>query len=352
MNEQTASSTDSLLGTSNRAMIVAEIGLNFDGDQALALEMIEAAAFCGVDAVKFQVYKTDEFVFDQSSTYEYTLASGEIVRESEYEMFKRHELSRECCRILKSAADNAGLVFFSSVADEVSCNEMGQIGMELFKIASVDLPNEPLLRNVGRKRGGVILSTGMANEQEIKAAISTLLDAGALGVSLLHCVSVYPTPTESANIQRIVELRERFGLPVGFSDHTENPIAATVAVGVGCTIFEKHFTLDQSRRGPDHRFSADPSQMSEYVKSIRLAELAKGEGGLGYSKLECEGRKQFRCSIHARTDIGEGVEVDSRMLAFYRPGTGLQPYEINRVVGRKTRRCIPRGEMIRLSDLI
>jgi len=335
-----------------RSLIIAEIGLNFDGDQALAVETIEAASACGVDAVKFQVYRTDEFVFDRSSTYTYSLASGETVCESEYEMFKRHELSLDSCRVLKTAAERVGLTFFSSVADESSCEQMAELGVDIYKIASVDLPNTLLLKSVGEKKGRVILSTGMADEREIDIAVSTLVAAGASDVSLMHCVSVYPTPIEVVNIQRISELKKAFGLSVGFSDHSEGFVGAIVAVGLGCALFEKHFTLDQNRRGPDHRFSADPQQMSDYANTIRTAELARGSGGLSFSKLERESREKFRCSIHARADIEAGTEIDSSMLAFYRPGTGLQPYEIDRVVGRRAKKRLHQGEMINLNDLV
>ena len=335
-----------------RSLIIAEIGLNFDGDQALAVETIEAASACGVDAVKFQVYRTDEFVFDRSSTYTYSLASGETVCESEYEMFKRHELSLDSCRVLKTAAERVGLTFFSSVADESSCEQMAELGVDIYKIASVDLPNTLLLKSVGEKKGRVILSTGMANEREIEIAVSTLFAAGTSDVCLMHCVSIYPTPIHAINVQRIAELKKSFGLPVGLSDHTEGYVAAAVAVGLGCTVFEKHFTLDQNRRGPDHRFSANPRQLTDYVSTIRTAELARGNGGLSFSELEQESREKFRCSIHARADIEAGTEIESSMLAFYRPGTGLQPYEIDQVIGRKAKKRLQQGGMINLNDLV
>ena len=342
---------DPVPDTSARSLIIAEIGLNYDGDQSIALEAIASAAECGADAVKFQVYKTEEFLFDRTSTYTYSLANGDVISESEYEMFKRHELVLDDCRALKNSAENAGVIFFASVADEFSCDQMAELGVDIYKIASVDLPNTLLLKSVGEKKGRVILSTGMANEREIEIAVSTLFAAGTSDVCLMHCVSIYPTPIHAINVQRIAELKRTFGLPVGLSDHTEGCVAAAVAVGLGCTVFEKHFTLDQNRRGPDHRFSANPRQLTDYVETIRTAELARGDGGLGVSELERESREQFRCSIHARIYIKAGTEIESSMLAFYRPGTGLQPYEIDHVVGRRSRRNLEQGEMIALSDL-
>ena len=352
MNREFEINIDPLPDTSAKSLIVAEIGLNYDGDQSIALEAIASAAECGADAVKFQVYKTEEFLFDRTSTYMYSLANGEVISESEYDMFKRHELALDDCRVLKNSAEDAGMIFFASVADEFSCDQMRELDIEIYKIASVDLPNTRLLRQVGEKSGRVILSTGMADEREIEIALSTLFAAGTSDVCLMHCVSMYPTPIHAINVQRIAELKKSFGLPVGLSDHTEGYVAAAVAVGLGCTVFEKHFTLDQNRRGPDHRFSANPRQLTDYVSTIRTAELARGNGGLSFSELERESREKFRCSIHARIDIKAGTEIESSMLAFYRPGTGLQPYEIDQVVGRRAKRNLERGGMITLSDLV
>jgi N,N'-diacetyllegionaminate synthase len=351
MNKDGRLIDDTRFASENGSMIVAEIGLNFDGDQSVAIELIDAAAACGVDAVKFQTFQTDEFISDRSATYSYTLTNGEVVCESEYEMFKRHELSFESHQALKKHASKNGLIFFSSAADIMSCELLSQLKVDLYKIASVDLPNLKLLENVGKKRATVILSTGMADEEEIDLAISTLVKSGAGALILMHCVSVYPTPVESASLRKISELRRRFRLPVGFSDHTDGVEAAIISVGLGSCVFEKHFTLDRGRRGPDHRFSADPSKMSAYVRMIRTAEKALGSGNIECTEIERESRQKFRCSIHASETIMSGDKITDDMIAINRPGTGLQPYEAESVIGRKAKREILQGQMILLKDL-
>lgn len=339
------------VGAGRPVYVIAEIGVNFDGDLDVARRSIDAAALAGAGAVKFQTFTADEFVADRSLMYTYSLLNGETVTESQYEMFKRLELPDEWHAVLQDHARTRGVDFLSSAADRRAADLLDRLGAPAIKLASEDLINVRLLEHVARMRRPVILSTGMADEGEIAMALDVLRRGGATEVLALHCTSSYPTPPESVNIARIPALRARFEIPVGFSDHTEGWEAAFLAAGAGACLVEKHFTIDRARRGPDHRMSADPAGFGAMVEMIRKAEVMRGAGGLDFDPVEAKGRAEFRRSIVAKAAIPAGAILTEDMITYKRPGHGLKPYERDKILGRRARRALAPDERILLDDV-
>ena len=329
--------------------VVAEIGINHNGDLEQAKRSIDAAAEAGADAAKFQTFRAEEFMGDRDVEYEYE-SGGQLVRESMYEMFKRLELPKQWHEQLQTHAHAKGLEFLSSAADRVSAELLVSLKVPALKIASEDLINLPLLEYVAQLRTPVILSTGMADEAEIDRAVG-ILQSGCDDLLLLHCVSLYPTPDDQANLLRMVRLRERFELPVGYSDHSVGPVAAVAAVALGAVVIEKHFTLDRSLPGPDHAFSADPAELAELVRAVRRVARQRGRPDLEPAAAERSARRQFRRSVVAAVAIPPGAAIEREMLALKRPGTGIPPRQLDEVVGRRPRRRLQPDEQIHWGDL-
>jgi len=329
------------LGPAGPVYLVAEIGINHNGDPELARETIRAAARAGADAVKFQTFRAGEFMADRDVPYEY-LSGGSLVRESMYEMFKRTELRPDQHPDLKNWAREAGVDFLSSAADPESADLLAGLGVPAIKLASEDLINYPLLRHVGGLDLPVILSTGMADRDEISLALETIRDAGQERLLLLHCVSLYPTPDREANLHRIRTLSRTFGLPVGYSDHTQGTEAALGAAALGALFIEKHFTLDRSLPGPDHAFSSDPTEFRELSAGVRRLRSMLGDGDLTPGRAELEAARNFRRGIVAGRDLPEGAVLGPGLLALKRPQTGLHPKHLPALTGRVLRTGVPK----------
>jgi N,N'-diacetyllegionaminate synthase len=330
--------------------IVAEIGVNHNSDLGLAKETIDAAAKVGADAVKFQTFRAEEFMADRSHTYDYE-ENGRPVRESMYEMFKRLELPEEWHRELQEYSRSQGVEFLSSVADPQSADLLVSLGAPVLKIASEDLINLPLLEYLVSKKVPVILSTGMADQDEIDQAVGILRMGGCTELLLLHCVSLYPTPDEQANLLRMVSLEGRYQTLVGYSDHTRGIEAAIGAVALGACLLEKHFTLDRSLPGPDHALSADPDEMSRLIKGAHRVMRQLGSTELEPAAGEQVARRDFRRSIVAAVEIPQGEQVMLGALRLKRPGTGIPPRDMEKIIGKKVKRSIRIDEQIRWEDV-
>lgn len=339
-----------LLQPGSPPYVVAEIGVNHDGDLRRAYELIDAVARSGADAAKFQTFHTEEFMADKDLEYEYHFA-GHRVRESMYDMFKRLELPADWHRKLQQHAGEKGVEFLSSAADTQAADFLAELKIPAIKIASEDIINLPLLEHVAQLKVPIILSTGMADESEIDRAVSIIREHKNSNLLLLHCVSLYPTPDEEANLRRMVRLRERYNTMVGYSDHTFDCIAAVAAVALGAVLIEKHFTLDRSLPGPDHAFSADPEELSDLVRAVRRVALQRGYDDLAPSAEERNARKQFRRSIVAASDIPEGTIIERAMLCLKRPGTGIAPHKMPELIGRRTRKAFAKDQQINEDDL-
>ena len=330
----------------NKVYIIAEIGINHNGSLNLAIKSIKAAAKAGVDAVKFQSFRTEEFMADKKLKYKYKTFKG-TKTEYMYHMFKRLEFQNEWYSKLSNLCKSLEIDFLSSAADIESANILKKINSRAIKIASEDIINYPLLKKISKLNKRVILSTGMADDQEIKKAVS-ILKGLKKRLTLLHCVSLYPTPENKINLNRILALKEKYNLPVGFSDHTTGINASLAAVVMGACIIEKHFTLSKKLLGPDHILSADPKELRDLVNNIRQINKMIGAKKIRPDTAEIRMRKKFRRSIVANQIIKKGTKITSQMLSLKRPGTGLHPKNLNQVIGKIAKKTFYSNENIKL----
>ena len=319
------------IGPAEPPYVIAEVGNNHAGDIAAAKVLIAAAADAGADAVKLQIYRAARFLA-RSSSY--------------YERFLRNELSREGIAELMAFAVDRGTVLFASVFDEESAEIMEGLGAPFYKIASGDVTHLPLLRAVAAFGKPMIVSTGGATTEETALAVETIRAVRPeTPIALLHCVSQYPTEPGQANLASMMDLRRRFGVPVGFSDHTIGTAVAIAAAALGAEIIEKHFTLDKMLEGPDHKLSADPDDMADLVAATRAAHAAIGRA----EKAPVEPADfipLIRRSITAQAAIPAGTEITAGMLEVKRPGTGIGPAHMGEVIGASAARDIAEDETL------
>lgn len=338
------------IGGAAPPLLVAEIGINHNGDAALAARCIDAAADAGADAVKFQNYRTEDFVADRSLTIAYEHGERRIV-ESQYDLFKRCELAPTELAALKAHADARGAIFHSTPTSEAGIADLLRLGVCVLKNGSDYLTHLPLIEAMGRTGLPTVLSTGMATLAEIDDAVRAFRGTGNDRLVLLHCTSSYPTPPHDANLRRIETLRRAFGCPVGFSDHTDGVACAIASAALGACWIEKHFTLDKSLPGPDHRFSADAEEFAELAAGVRTAWQALGSPDITPVESEATGRRDFRLSCVAARSLPAGHVVAEQDVAFRRPGTGLTPSERHRLVGRALRAPVATGRVLQQSDV-
>lgn len=341
--------TDILNLIQNRCFIIAEAGVNHNGDINIAKKLVDKAKEAGVDAIKFQTFRAENLVTKEAPKAEYqkeTTGDG-----SQFEMLKKLELSLEDHITLKRYCEEKGIMFISTPFDYESVDLLEKTDVPLYKVSSGDLTNLPLLSYIANKNKPIILSTGMANLGEVEEAVETISKAGNDRIILLHCTSNYPTAYEDVNLRAMLTMKEAFKLPVGYSDHTigiEIPIAA---VALGAKVIEKHFTLDRNMKGPDHRASIEPDELKIMVRSIRNIELAMGDGIKRCNKSEENIRKVARKSIVAGRDISKDEVITINNISFKRPEFGLKPKYVDLVVGKKARRNIKVNEFITFNDV-
>ena len=338
------------IGDGHPCFIIAEAGVNHNGNLEMALQLVDAAADAGADAVKFQTFKAEKLISASAPKAEYQKATTGT-DERQLEMVRRLEMSEAMTRAAADYAAKRGVLFLSTAFDEDSVDFLDQLDVPAFKVGSGDLTDLPLLEFIGHKRKPVILSTGMAYLEEVEAAFETLLASGCAEIALLQCVSAYPADPEAANLKVIHTLREHFDVPIGFSDHSLGSELAIAAVALGATVIEKHITLDVNLPGPDHRVSLTPDPFKNMTRSIRLVEAGLGDGVKRPTAGEQNVRDVARRSIVAACPIPQGAIVTREMLAFKRPGTGISPADWNKVVGRHTTREISFDSIIAVEDL-
>lgn len=327
--------------------IIAEAGVNHNGDVGIARRLVDAAAEAGADAVKFQTFIGEKCIAAGAEKAGY---QKETVGEegSQLDMIRKLELSFEEFRGLKSYCEERGILFLSTAFDLDSARFLHELGLTVYKIPSGEITNYPLLRTIGEFGGRVIMSTGMCELEEIGSAMDVLRRSGTTDISLLHCNTQYPTPMADVNLRAMEQLREVFRTPVGYSDHTlgiEVPIAAAA---LGASIIEKHFTLDRGMEGPDHRASLEPGELKRMVAAVRNIEAALGDGRKKVTESERENLVIARKSIVAGTPIRRGEVFTEDNLAVKRPGNGLSPMKWNEVLGQTADRDYAADELIRL----
>jgi N,N'-diacetyllegionaminate synthase len=325
--------------------VIAEAGVNHNGDAAMARALIDAAADSAADAVKFQTFRTSALTSRTAPKAAYQIeATG--AGESQSEMLMRLELSTETLRALQAHAAARGIVFFSTPFDEASADTLAALGVPMFKIPSGEITNLPLLRHIAAKGKPIILSTGMSTLDEVAQALAAIGDVADVPVAILHCVSAYPAPVGEVNLRAMDALRDRFGRPVGLSDHTLGLEIALAAVARGAAIVEKHLTLDKNLPGPDHRASLEPAEMAALVHGIRNVEAALGDGVKRPMPSELDTRRVARKSLVAARALRAGEELVKDAVAVKRPGTGISPAELERALGRRVRRDLAADDVI------
>jgi N,N'-diacetyllegionaminate synthase len=332
-----------------KTLIIAEAGVNHNGDLAMARRLVEAAADAGADLVKFQTFAADRLVTRDAAMAEYqSAATG--ASEPQHAMLRRLELDRSAHEMLIAHCRELGIGFFSTAFDEASIDLLVELGLERFKVPSGELTNLPYLRHIARQRKPVILSTGMASLGEIEAALDALVAEGAVReeITVLHCNTEYPTPMVDVNLRAMLGIREAFRVPVGYSDHTRGIEVAVAAVALGATIIEKHLTLDRTLPGPDHQASLEPPEFKAMVSAIRNIESALGDGLKRPSPSEAKNIPVARKSLVAARAIRAGEIFDAGNVTVKRPGTGLSPMRWDEVMGRKARRDFLPDELLEL----
>lgn len=328
--------------------IIAEAGVNHNGDIQLAKKLCEAAKQAGVDAVKFQTWKTENIVTQGAPLAVYQQLNISSKGDSQFEMLKKLELSYYDFVELKNYCDTIGVQFLSTPDDEESLEFLSGLNLDYIKIGSGEVNNIPYLRKIGAKKQPVILSTGMSFLGDIERAYNILLESGASSVKLLHCTSNYPCPMNEVNLNAMLTLKAAFKCEVGYSDHTlgiEVPIAA---VALGATIIEKHFTLDKNMDGPDHKASLNPEELKEMVQSIRNIEIALGNGIKCPNNSETETSKVVWKSIVAAEIIEKGSVFTEENLTVKRTGEGIPASLWDLVIGKKAKRTFMSDEVINI----
>lgn len=338
------------IGKGYPCFIAAEVGINHNGDMELARKMIDAAVECGADAVKFQNYYTEDFIQDKDLKYTYA-SQGKAVTESQFDMFKRYELSFEQLKGLKEHCDKKGVLFFSTPTSKRGIDDLAKLNVGLLKNGSDLLVNIPLIKEMAKTKIPTIISTGMALVSEIDEAVRAFEEADGKELMILHCTSSYPTPDEDVNLLKLESLSKTFNYPIGFSDHTWGIEAAIGAVVLGACFIEKHFTTDKTLPGPDHRFSSDPAEFKQLVAAVRKTEKMLGTSKIGPTNSEREGRLSFRLSCAAARDIASEEIITENDVIFIRPASGLHPRFYTSLVNKKAKSFIKRGQFIQLNDV-
>ena len=319
-------------------LIIAEAGVNHNGDISIAKQLVDVAADSGADYVKFQTFKAEKMVTRLASKAGYQMAGQDPAKQStQFDMLKSLELDTKTHQLLIDHCRKKKIGFLSTAFDLDSIDLISELGIPFFKVPSGEITNLPYLKKIAGKGKPVVLSTGMATLQEVVDAFDLLTTHGVdrEKITILHCNTEYPTPIEDVNLKAMLTLQKELNVDVGYSDHTlgiEVPIAA---VAMGATVIEKHFTIDKSMKGPDHKSSLEPSELKAMVSAIRNIELAKGNGLKTPSPSEIKNLKFARKSIHLARDVSENHKVTESDLIMKRPGDGISPMQLDLVIGKK-----------------
>jgi len=334
----------------DKLFIVAEAGINHNGNIDDALKMIEVAKECGADAIKFQTFKASEFCGDPNQMFEYR-SQGKIVKESMFNMFQRFELRKEDWNLIKKRSEEVGIEFFSTPQNLTDLEMLLEIGISRIKIGSDDLTNVNLISNYSKYGLPIILSSGMSDISEIHGALLASGWYDGNEVSVLVCTSLYPTEPSQASISRVSTLQNAFpNLEVGFSDHTIGTTGSIIASALGATIFEKHFTLNKNLPGPDHWFSCNPHELSEWTNSIRESKTMLGSPYIIPSKDEISNKKSFQRSIVADREIGIGEIFSTQNLGAMRTNSenAIPANYVNIFIGKRSTRNYAKGDLIEI----
>ena len=339
------------IGPGRAAFIIAEMSGNHHQSLKQAMKIVDAAAASGVDSIKLQTFKPGEITLDCDNKYFQVKVNKAWAGQTLYSLYQKVYTPWEWQAKLKKYGESKGLLVFSTPAHESAVDFLEKLKMPLYKIGSFELTDTPLLERIGRTKKPVIISRGMASEAEVKLAVKTLRAAGAPEVAVLHCISSYPAKPEEMNIATIPALAKKLKIPIGLSDHSLAHTASVAAVALGACIIEKHFTLLRSDGGPDAAFSLEPKEMKQLVKEIRETEAAIGKPLLKTGNRELE-NKIFRHSLFVALDINKGQKITAANVKSVRPGFGLEPKFLKKVMGRKVKVNLKKGTPLRWSHII
>ena len=331
-----------VVGEGQPVFVIAEAGVNHNGDMTLAKKLIDVAADAGADAVKFQTFTSEELVSEiaPQATYQVENTGKE---ESQIAMLRGLVLPHKEHLALKKYTEEKGLVFLSTPFSIPDADFLETLDIAAYKIPSGELNNLPFLAHIAKKRKPVIFSTGMGTLEEVREALDVLKKNGATEIAIFHCTSEYPTPPADINLHAMQTLADEFGFPTGLSDHSEGICVAIAATALGACILEKHFTLDRNLPGPDHKASLEPSELKEMIRCIRVIEQALGSPLKKPTKGELDTARVARKSIVVRRDISASARITSEDIYIVRPGTGIPPKHFDEVVGTTAKQAIARG---------
>lgn len=333
----------------SKVFVIAEAGVNHNGSIELAKKLIDLAVDAGADAVKFQTFKADRLVRKSAQKADYQKQTTSI-HESQYDMIKKLELDENAHRVLISYCKDNEIMFLSTPFDHDSIDLLNSLEMAIFKIPSGEITNLPYLRHIGGLNKEVILSTGMANLDEVRDALKVLINAGTSKekITVLHATTEYPCPIDEVNLHAMHAISAAFGVKVGYSDHTQGIEVPIAAVAMGACVIEKHFTLDRTMEGPDHKASLEPDELKAMVLAIRHVEQAIGDGVKRPSKSEMKNISVVRKSILALRPIKAGETFSNNNLTVKRPGNGISPMRWDEIIGQKATRNFSEDELIEL----
>lgn len=331
----------------NKTFIIAEAGVNHNGSFELAKQLVDKAVWAGADCIKFQTFNSKNLVSKNAQKAEYQKKTTDS-SESQLEMLKKLELSKEEFIELRDYCNQKGIMFLSTPFDLESIDFLASIGVKTWKIPSGEITNYPFLRAIGKRKESVIMSTGMCTLDEVRDAIKVLKDFGTTDITLLHCTTEYPAPYDSVNLNAMLTLQNEFAFKVGYSDHTNGIEIPVAAVAMGATVIEKHFTLDKNMEGPDHKASLEPDELKQMVQSIKNVDAALGDGAKQPSDVEKKNIAIARKSIVAACDIKKGEMFTEENLTAKRPGNGISPMNWAEVLGKIAKRDFSEDELIEL----
>lgn len=338
---------DKWIGEGEPIFVIAEAGVNHNGQARLARKLIDVAVDAGVDAVKFQTFVTEEDISKYAELAPYQRIGSKA--KSQLEMVKSLELSQDDFREISSYATRRNIMFLSTPFDKQSADLLDELNVPAFKIPSGEIVNAPLIEYIAAKGKPMIVSTGMSTMEEVREAVDIIRDKGNNKIVLLHCTSNYPAKIEDSNLKAMATLARTFRVPVGYSDHTEGVLVPAIASAMGACVIEKHFTLDKRLPGPDHKASLGPQELKKMVRTIRLVERALGTGQKIPVESEFEIMRVARRSIVAKVDIPKGSLITENMITFKRPGWGISPKNVKEVVGKKAKVSIEKDALVTLS---
>lgn len=332
------------------AYIIAEAGVNHNGDMNIALKLIDKAKECGCDCIKFQTFKTEELVTENAKKAEYQVENTHNA-DGQFSMLKKLELSFDDFKVLKAHCDAIGIDFMSTPFDRVSVDLLEELGVCVYKMSSGDITNKQLLQYVASKHKPMIISTGMCTMEEVKEAVEWIEACDNQEITLLHCTSNYPAPYDEVNMNAMLTLKEEFPYAIGYSDHTKGIEIPVMAAAMGAKVLEKHFTLDKNLDGPDHKASLDVSELKAMVEAVRHVESALGNGLKVPTKSEMSTREVARKSIVLKKDLLKGDIIIAEDFALKRPGTGIAPKYLDDFIGKKMRHDMKKESLISWEDV-